>query len=541
MLIAAQGGNQLVACCCERAEAAGVRAGMNLAHARSLLGGLTPRIRPFTQEEDAQNLRRLARWALRFSPLAAPDPPDGLLLDIAGCEHLFGGDHRLVEKMLAALEQFGFPAQAAVTPTFACARVVARYGGRRIAFVAEDAVEASVGPLPVATLRLDPVAVEALAEVGIERIDQLFGLPREELAARFGGELLGRLDQALGRVPESIEPVRPEQRLEVSRVLDGPVERLEAIHLVVRGLLADLVSELARREQGVVQLHLELRRLGAEPARLGLSLTYPTRDRAHLWSLLLPRLERVNLGYGVEEVTLWAVRTGRVDLAQVELWPGGVQDKKQSNGSALGRLLDQLIDRLGNQAVHQVTPVESYVPERAFEDVAAGDVAGKPLRLPSPLKEKGVGRATSKKSGSRSNDGRSNLFPGKRPSRLFELPEPAEVISLVPDGPPAWLEWRGKAGAVLAARGPERLAFPWWTGRRDEGTKGRRRDGGTLDASRKGPAPGRRDELESRKQGGEIGISPQRNYYEVQDERGRWLWLFRDGESGLWFVHGEWA
>ena len=34
----------------------------------------------------------VADWCQRYTPLVAADPPDGILLDIGGCAHLFGGE-----------------------------------------------------------------------------------------------------------------------------------------------------------------------------------------------------------------------------------------------------------------------------------------------------------------------------------------------------------------------------------------------------------------------------------------------------------------
>ena len=42
-----------------------------------------------------------------------------------------------------------------------------------------------------------------------ESIGELFALPRDELATRFGADLLLRLDQAIGSALETIEPIRP--------------------------------------------------------------------------------------------------------------------------------------------------------------------------------------------------------------------------------------------------------------------------------------------------------------------------------------------
>ena len=47
------------------------------------------------QAEREKRLGLIADWCRRFTPLAASDAPDGLVLDIAGAAHLFGGEAAL--------------------------------------------------------------------------------------------------------------------------------------------------------------------------------------------------------------------------------------------------------------------------------------------------------------------------------------------------------------------------------------------------------------------------------------------------------------
>ncbi len=536
LLATSHQGNELVVCACEFAERAGVRAGMTVAHARSLLRGRAVRVEPYAPEEDARRLQQLAEWALRFSPIVAADDPDGLLLDIAGCEHLYGGEAKLAERVAAALDHLGFDSRIAVAPTFACARAVARTIDRRITLVGADAIRPSLAPLPVAALRADPAACAALAMVGIERIGQLLDLPRAELAARFGGGLLHRLDQALGRgVPDPIEPIQRCEPLEVSRVFDGPVTCLEGILIAVRELLALLVERLGKEESGVCHLAMEFRRIDAATFPLTLRLSRPSRDEDHLWSLVRPRAERVPLGYGVDEIRLRALRAERTGPGQIELWPGLLSPTHPEQEASWGRLLDQLIDRFGTESVTVVASSETYVPEDAFVFRPWGaDRAADRLRRGT---EPCIGR-------------------GARPSRLFSRPEPASVMTLTPDGPVVRLAWRGGAGSVRRCLGPERLALPWWIAMvcekpefdpsRDPrvrvpiGHRPYRERAGAFAPLRHEEADGGKPlpYPDAHRDGSE---SAARDYYTVQDERGDWLWLFRDGDSGQWFVHGEWA
>lgn len=145
----------------------------------------------------------------RFCPVVSVDGSDGLLLDISGCEHLFGGE-------IAMAVAVGWVAVA----RFYGPRRTGRHGWSCLGGgpICQDAERRGGYPsgqerralavMPVAAPRFDPAIVEGLAEVAIERIGQVFDLPRSTLPALYGDELLHRIDQALGTLPEPIARLR---------------------------------------------------------------------------------------------------------------------------------------------------------------------------------------------------------------------------------------------------------------------------------------------------------------------------------------------
>src|SRR3546814_10288326 len=94
---------------------------------------------------------------------------------------------------------------ALVTGVQTCARPILPAG--RPVTVGPGAHRKAFGLLPIAAWRLPPADVEGLRKLGFERIEQLIGAPRGPLAKRFGRELHRRLEQALGTLPEPIEPI----------------------------------------------------------------------------------------------------------------------------------------------------------------------------------------------------------------------------------------------------------------------------------------------------------------------------------------------
>ena len=83
-------------------------------------------------EADRRLLEAIADWCDRYTPLVGLDPPDGLLLDVTGCAHLFGGEEALARDLLLRLKRQGFRARVAVADTVGCAWGVARFGKQGI-------------------------------------------------------------------------------------------------------------------------------------------------------------------------------------------------------------------------------------------------------------------------------------------------------------------------------------------------------------------------------------------------------------------------
>ena len=493
LLYTTTAGRQIVVRRCEQAAACGVRQGMTLSHAKALLPNDQVLIKPHQPQRELVALQALARWALRFSPIVAVDPPDGLLIDIAGCERLFHGEQRLLEIITTAIARLGFQNRVASASTFACAWAIARFGLPDQLSIPSGSERKALELLPIGALRIDEATIEALREVGIDRISHLLNLPRPSLGARFGATLLRWLDQAIGQATETIDPIRPVEPLMVERIFAGPTTQLEAIELTVRELLEELSEHLQQRECGVRQLELRFDRIDVHPIRETITLSRPSRNSKHLWSLLGPKVESINLGYGVERVALTVLRWGQLPHVQMKQWRDGSDQDSEKLGRVVGEMVDTLANRLGRDRIMRIEPIETHLPERAFRYCAVMEqcLAASQRRA---LVERHEG-----------------VIHADRPAVLLQRPEPITVMALTPDGPPSWLRWRGMEQRITASAGPERIAQEWWHLAPGEYTGGKRNEAGS------------------------------RDYFKVQDERGCWLWIYRVIETGRWFVHGLWA
>ena len=209
----------------DAAKRLGLAPGLPLAQARAMHPDIDTV--PEDAEADVALLESIADWCLRYTPLVACDAPDGLLLDISGCAHLYGGERELVADLSGRLEKAGFAYSLAIAGTIGAAWAAAHYGELASHVCGEE--RALLAPLPLSALRLPPATVAGLARVGLKRIGDIADLPRAPLAARFGAELLRQLDRALGREHEPLTPRLPVAPYVAEQRFAEPIAREEDV------------------------------------------------------------------------------------------------------------------------------------------------------------------------------------------------------------------------------------------------------------------------------------------------------------------------
>src|SRR5258706_14921210 len=154
------GNRRLVVAASREAVACGITPGLPLADAQAYCPGLA--VFPADPAGDAGALRRLAEWCGRWSPWTVPDGGDGILLDIAGCAHLQGGEARLIAEIAGRIFRAGSACRAAIADTAGAAWAVARYGQAAALCIAPGAAREALAELPVAAPRLPSSSVADL-------------------------------------------------------------------------------------------------------------------------------------------------------------------------------------------------------------------------------------------------------------------------------------------------------------------------------------------------------------------------------------------
>src|ERR1700753_1388642 len=126
---------------------AGLRVGMPATKAQALVNELV--IHHADPAADAEALERLAVWALRYSPIADADGPDGLVIDATGASHLHGGEEAMLRDAVSRLEAVGINARAAMAPTWGAAHAAARFAARTTLVFSDQECTHRIKPLPI--------------------------------------------------------------------------------------------------------------------------------------------------------------------------------------------------------------------------------------------------------------------------------------------------------------------------------------------------------------------------------------------------------
>ncbi|HEU4554024.1 MAG TPA: DNA polymerase Y family protein [Chitinophaga sp.] len=420
-------GRLVITAASKTAQAQGIHAGAVVADARALI----PDLQVFNNRPGlaAQLLSALCKWCIRFTPTAAADLPDGLLLDASGCAHLWGGEAPYLDDIAARLKAYGYHIRIAMAGTIGAAWAAARYG-QPVSVIHSGHEARTLSALPPAALRLDPLILERLQKLGLSRISTFIEMPRAVLRRRFGPELLYRLDQALGREDEALQPLEPVQPWQERLPCLEPILTATGIGIALERLLTVLCSSLQQKGKGLRTAVLKAYRLDGKIEQVQAGTHRASHNVAHLLKLFEHKIAAIEPDLGIELFILEAPDVEDVAPQQETLWTTGCS--LESIG--LAQLADRLAGKAGAPAIRRYLPLPHYWPERSIQATASfteKPVTGWPTDHPRPI-------------------------------QLLPRPEPVEVSAPIPDYPPMLFRYKGALHNIKKADGPERIEQEWW-------------------------------------------------------------------------------
>ncbi len=405
-----------------RALADGLVPGMTLADARARVPGLIAITH--NPAADLALLEWLADGCDCYTPMVEARPPYGLVLDITGCTHSYGGEAGLVDDLLPRLARLGLTAQAALAGTPDAALALAAHQ------------LADVDDLPVTALAVAESVHLALRRAGLKRIGDVARQHRPAMAARFGEGMTTLLARLIGDVDIHITPRRSPAPIEAVQRFAAPLAHSEAALAVIEGLAVRAGLAMAERAEGGRRFEVALFRSDGHVARLAVDTAAPVRDPKILIRLLRERIDALadplDPGFGYDCIRLSVPVLAPLADTQLQLEGGTLADGE------IAALVDRLAARLGRGRVRRLVSADSHIPEQAAFDLAFADATPGAW----PMAQSGE--------------------PPLRPIHMFDPPQPIDVIAEVPDGPPRRFRWRRQLHEVTRHEGPERIAAEWW-------------------------------------------------------------------------------
>jgi protein ImuB len=454
---------------------------------------------------DLAFLEKLSIWAQRWGPWSALDPPDSVLVDITAAGHLFGGEERLLEDVERAFAKRKLAIRAGIAPTAGAAWALAHFGGLahrgahswqgRTIIGPHENTMSRLADLPAAALRLDADVLTVLRRLGLKQLGDLAGISMGGAdKGEAGSEVSGR--DALQRrfrnrkSPSANPLIRldqllgriPEPLLPVIPQHMPLVQRRLMEPIRYRALLDQVLADLAAD----MARALEAQGQGARRLEIG------------LWrvdgEVLVRRLE---LAAATREpahiIRLFSDRLDNVDagfgIETVRLRASWVEPLGVSQGD-----MDKAAERRGTSLAACIDRLTVRLGPKAVRRPVphASHLPERAQRLQPPLEPEPVSQG---------------MFEfHHRPLKLLDKPERIAVLYASPDGYPQRFRWRGDVHEVVRIEGPERIAPEWW---REKST---------------------------------VRL---RDYYRIEDTKGRRYWIYRhgivdDGRGGIpdWYLQG---
>ena len=411
-----------------RARTKGIRPGLSLAQARTILPKLIARGRDTECERTAQEA--LFEVAETFSP-RVEDAGEGVVyVDIAGMTRHYDSDLDLAKAAMRAADGVGLPARVGIAASKLAARVAAELP--KSPTVVDPGSESDfLAPLPLTRLSPQLDAASTLTRWGLSSIGELARLPESEVAARLGelGRELHYAARGIDPRPLIPRPLPPDFREGME--LEWPLVALDPFLFIANSALERLSTRMEM--QGFACKRLELT-MNLEPdgyAARAIELPAPTRDVKTMLTLLRLDLEKAPPGAPVTGFTIVA-HPDRPRRAQLSLFgPAALSPEK------LATTVARLVALLGEERVGMALADDSHLPER----FGIGEYAPPPPpdRRLKPEKSRGLLAV-----------------------RVFRPPMPVEVIM---NGEQiASVKGEGDVcGTVRTYSGPWRVESDWWT------------------------------------------------------------------------------
>jgi protein ImuB len=250
-----------------------------------------------SKQKDCKAL--LGDCAYAFSPLVEETADDTVVLDIEGCELLFGSPRRIAKEIARHSTRLGLKVNVAVAQNPDAAIHAAKcFSGVIVIPPGKEATRLGDLPLEALDFTLARVEADRAADIletlelwGIRSFRDFAALPEAGIFERLGFEGVRLQKLARGESDRPLLLSRPALKFEQSMELDDSIELLEPLSFVLARLLNQLCASLQAHGLAVNELRLRLKLEDRTEHERAIRLPFPMRDSRVFLKLLLLDIE----------------------------------------------------------------------------------------------------------------------------------------------------------------------------------------------------------------------------------------------------------
>jgi nucleotidyltransferase/DNA polymerase involved in DNA repair len=358
----------------EEARVLGIMPGMTVAHARSRCSHLE--VCMVHRKAIETRLQSYAEMALQFGATVSIDMQHdclGVLVDITGCAHLFGGEAPLANRAMAMFAKHTVYAAVAEGPVLATlfARAFARSQPQsctsqaaRLLPTDPIQVRAALEPLPTELL-LSKKSAALLARVGAHTLGGLMKLPRNGLQSRLAsleknGDSLKILSILSGIDRTPLKPYTPVQLPHETCEFEYELCDSAQVVFLLRPLAERLLQRCSAQGRAVSELVL---RLGAQSHPV--LFPHPASSIEEILTVLKSKLESISLLTPIRTIALETVKLTAVHYTPTELF-----DRRASH--AVGLVAAELMASLPAGCVGRLAVQDTWEFRERSKLVALG-------------------------------------------------------------------------------------------------------------------------------------------------------------------------
>ncbi|MFM2484097.1 Y-family DNA polymerase [Celerinatantimonas yamalensis] len=339
----------------QSAQQLGIKLGQSVLNAQQIVSSL--QIAPISEAEIDACLHSLAEQLLELTPKVSIIKQQGLLVCSDAMDAIYPTIQQHLRTLILYIRSQALQSDGVAAMTAPLAIWLGQLRRRqpqhpRILLRIEN------GDLPIWASALPKPMITHLADMGLATLGQLLQLPRADLRARFGRELLDYIDSCLGKHQITYQWQTASAQFSRKMMLNYEATATTHLHHPCERLIQTFAHYLQTNQFTCQQLNLELH-YRQSPSETVLIQSIQYQHQAQAWLMLVQlRLEAIQLVEPVIAMTLTSGICRAQQSKNYDIW----QQTSPQNDAAL---LNQLTQRLGNAAVYRLRHGDDHQPERA--------------------------------------------------------------------------------------------------------------------------------------------------------------------------------